>query len=59
MILFQQNDFNLIGGSKDRNSDLKREYERRMTGLNKETKRAVVDIVRGRLESEEKTKTEE
>lgn len=37
---------------KDRNSDLKREYERRMTLLNKQTRRAVVDIVRERLEKE-------
>ena len=37
---------------KDRNSDLKREYERRMSGLNKKTRRAVVDIVRERLERE-------
>lgn len=37
---------------KNRNSDLKREYERRMTLLNKQTRRAVVDIVRERLEKE-------
>lgn len=37
---------------KDKNSDLKREYERRMTALNKQTRRAVVDIVRERLEKE-------
>lgn len=43
---------------KDRNSDLKREYERRMTKLNKQTKRAVVDIVRNRLEKEEKESAE-
>lgn len=43
---------------KDRNSDLKREYERRMTVLSKQTRRAIVDIVRERLENEAKTEEE-
>ena len=37
---------------KDKNADLKREYERRTANLNRQTKRAVVDIVRARLERE-------
>ena len=44
---------------KDKNSDLKREYERRMTILNKQTRRAVVDIVRERLENEKKAEEDE
>jgi hypothetical protein len=44
---------------KDRNSDLKREYERRMSGLNKQTRRAIVDIVRERLEREKETEVSE
>lgn len=44
---------------KDKNSDLKREYERRMTTLSKQTRRAVVDIVRERLEHEDKVKDED
>ena len=44
---------------KNRNSDLKREYERRMTLLNKQTRRAVVDIVRERLEKEAAAVAEE
>jgi len=43
---------------KDKNSDLKREYQRRMTTLNKQTRRAVVDIVRERLEDEKKAEDE-
>jgi hypothetical protein len=43
---------------KDKNSDLKREYERRMTALNKQTRRAVVDIVRERLEKEAEAEDE-
>lgn len=45
-------------GASERNSDLKREYERRITGLNRQTKRAVVEIVRTRLDQESKEKEE-
>lgn len=41
------------------NSDLKREYERRMTRLGKETRRSVVDIVRARLEREKQESEQE
>lgn len=37
---------------KGRNSDLKREYERRMKALSKQTRRSIVDIVRKRLDKE-------
>ena len=37
---------------KGRNSDLKREYERKIGTLKKQTRRSVVDIVRERLEKE-------
>ena len=37
---------------KGRNSDLKREYERRIEALSKQTRRSVVNIVRDRLDKE-------
>ncbi len=40
--------------TKGQNADLKREYERRTSLLHKQTKRAIVDIVRERLAQEEK-----
>ena len=36
---------------KNRNSDLKREYERRSAILNRETRKSIVDIVKARIEN--------
>lgn len=44
---------------KGQNADLKREYERRTAILQKQTRRAIVDIVRERLAAENNEKQAE
>lgn len=61
-LLSPQNDLIIdpeISVPSDKNSDLKREYQRRMTLLNKQTRRSIVDIVRARLEKESKEEDKE